>query len=258
MKLKLQRPLVVFDLETTGLTFGDRIVELCFLKIHPDGSEETFTTRVNPEMPIPESSTEIHGITNDDVKECPTFKEIAPKLLEMIKGCDLAGFNSAKFDLPMLDEEFARVGILSNLAEVHHIDVQNIYHKLERRTLKAAYRFYCDKDLEDAHSAEADTRATYEVLLAQLEHYPEELTGEVPSLAAFSKMQENVDLAGKIIRNEKNEAIFNFGKYKGQRVLDVFKKDPGYYGWIKQSNFSVDTKNQLARIMLLGDNLETK
>lgn len=252
MELKLERPLIVFDLETTGLGFKDKIVEIALIKIYPDGKEETYTTRVNPGIPIPPEATSIHGITNDDVKDCPSFKEIAPKLFEIFRGCDLAGYNSNKFDLPMLDEEFASAGINSGFSDVKHIDVQNIFHKMERRTLEAAMEFYCNKKLDNAHSAFADTRATYEVLKAQLDRYSETLKNDVDALAEFSKVNNNVDLAGRMIRNDEGVVIFNFGKYKGQPVTTVLKNDPSYYDWIIKSDFSVDTKNQLTKIKLLG------
>lgn len=255
MKLNLEKPLVFFDLETTGLDFKDKIIEVSLVKIHPSGAEETYTVRINPEIPIPPASTAVHGITDDMVKDSPTFKEIAPSLLEFLQGCDLAGYNSSRFDLPMLDEEFARVGIRANLQAVRHIDVQNIYHKMERRTLEAAFRFYCHKTLENAHSAEADAYATYEVLKAQLDEYPDVLENNVDALADFSKLQDNVDLAGRIIRNQKGENVFNFGKYKGIRVLDVHKKDPGYYRWILDGDFSFDTKSTVNKIILLGEDI---
>lgn len=253
MKLNLKRPLIFFDLETTGLDAKDKIVEISLVKVFPSGEEETYTTRVNPEMPIPPESSAIHGITDEDVKDCPTFKEIAPKLIAIFRDCDVAGYNSGKFDLPFLDEAFAAAGIKAGFSDVKHIDVQNIFHKMERRTLEAAVKFYCNKELDNAHSAEADATATYEVLKAQLDRYPNDLKNDVDFLANFSKMHNNIDLAGRFIANDKGEAVFNFGKYKGQRVVEVLQKDPNYYDWMIKSDFSVDTKNHLTRIRLGGE-----
>lgn len=251
MKLKLTRPIVFFDLETTGLDFvKDRIVEVSILKIFPDGSEEATTRKVNPGIPIPPESTAIHGISDEDVKDAPFFRQIAKSLAAKLTGCDLAGYNSAKFDIPMLGEEFARADVDIDLSSFRHIDVQNIFHKMERRTLEAALQFYCGKELIDAHSAEADTRATYEVLQAQIERYGEALKNDIQFLADFSTNSRNVDLAGRIVYNEKNVPTINFGKYKGRAVLDVLASDPGYYGWIMQGDFPLDTKRQFTRIKL--------
>ena len=252
MELKLDKPLIIFDLETTGLGFKDKIVEISLIKVYPDGREESYTKRVNPGIPIPPEATKVHGITDEDVKDCPTFKEIAPELYEIFKGCDLAGYNSNRFDLPMLDEEFASAGISSGFSNVKHIDVQNIFHKMEKRTLEAAVEFYCGKKQENAHSAFADTQATYAVLKAQLDRYAGSLQNDVSSLAEFSKVNNNVDLAGRMVYDEGGVAIFNFGKYKGQPVLEILKNDPSYYDWIIKNDFSVDTKNHLTKIKLLG------
>ncbi|GAD05446.1 DNA polymerase III subunit epsilon [Porphyromonas crevioricanis] len=255
MKLNLKKPIVFFDLETTGVDVSrDRIVEISLLKISPNGEEFCRTRRINPEMHIPEASTALHGISDEDVKDCPTFGQVAKSLLEIIKGCDIAGFNSNRFDVPMLVEEFLRCGFSEEFHNRHFVDVQTIYHKLERRTLSAAYKFYCGKDLENAHSAEADTRATYEVLMAQLDRYPEELQNDIPFLAEFSAHNRNVDFAGRMVYNDAGEAVINFGKYKGCKATEVLAKDPGYYGWIMQSDFPLDTKNAFTRIRLASSN----
>ena len=239
-----------FDLETTGINITkDRIVEISYLKVRPDGKEEGKTRRVNPQMPIPEQAIAIHGITDDDVRDCPTFKELAKSLAAQIEGCDLAGFNSNRFDIPMLAEEFLRAGVDIDLSKRKFIDVQTIFHKMEQRNLIAAYKFYCGKDLTDAHSAESDTRATYEVLLSQLDRYPE-LQNDVDALSEFSSFNNNVDFAGRMIYNENGEEVINFGKYKGQLVEEVLKKDLGYYGWIMQGDFALNTKQKLTEIRL--------
>jgi DNA polymerase-3 subunit epsilon len=250
MQLNLKKPLVFFDLETTGINITkDRIVEISYLKIMPDGREECETWRVNPQMPIPEQATAIHGITDSDVKDCPAFKELAKLLAEQIEDCDLAGFNSNRFDIPLLAEEFLRAGVNIDLNKRKFIDVQTIFHKMEQRNLTAAYKFYCGKDLTDAHSAESDTRATYEVLMSQLDRYPE-LENDVDALSSFSSFNNNVDFAGRMIYNENGEEAINFGKYKGQLVKDVLRKDFGYYNWIMQSDFPLDTKQKLTEIRL--------
>ena len=251
MKLNLNNPVVFFDLETTGINITtDRIVELCYIKVYPNGNEESKSMRINPEMHIPESSSAIHGIYDEDVADCPTFKQVARELADTIKGCDFAGFNSNRFDVPMLVEEFLRAGIDIDIRKRKFIDVQNIYHKLERRTLSAAYKFYCGKDLENAHSALADTRATYEVLMAQLDHYPEDLKNDVAFLSDFSRMTDNVDFAGRMVYDENRDVVFNFGKYKGKKVTDVLRTDPGYYSWILQGDFARNTKQILTQIRL--------
>ena len=251
MKLNLKNPIVFFDLETTGTNINsDRIVEICYLKIYPNGNEEVKTLRINPEMHIPETSTAIHGITDEDVKDCPTFKQVAQNIAKDIEGCDIAGFNSNRFDVPVLAEEFLRADVNMDFSKRKFIDVQVIYHKLEQRTLSAAYKFYCDKNLEDAHSAEGDTRATYEVLKAQLDKYPDVLENNIDSLSNYSSFTHNVDFAGRIIYNDKNVETFNFGKYKGMPVREVLKRDPGYYSWILQGDFTLNTKQMLTKIRL--------
>ena len=251
MKLNIKNPIVFFDLETTGVNINvDRIIELCYIKLYPNGNEESMSMRINPEMHIPESSSAIHGITDEDVKDCPTFKQVAVNLEKTFKGCDLAGFNSNRFDIPLLVEEFLRVGIDLDLSKRKFVDVQNIYHKLEKRTLVAAYKFYCNKNLEDAHSALADTKATLEVLEAQLDHYPNELKNDIDFLAEFSKMTDNVDFAGRIVYDENHNEVFNFGKYKGQKVSDVFRTDPGYYSWMMKGDFALNTKQIITKIKL--------
>lgn len=251
MKLKLNRPAIVFDLETTGVNLTkDRIIELSVIKIYPDGLEETKTRRINPGMPIPPESTQVHGITDDDVSDCPTFDKVAKNLYEWIKDCDIIGFNSNRFDVPMLVEELLRAGIEVDFSSVHLIDVQTIYHKLERRNLAAAYKFYCNKELKNAHSAEADTRATYEILMAQLDHYPEELTNEVKALSEFSRFNNNVDFAGLLIYDDNKDVIVNFGKYKGQPLKNVLKADPGYYSWFMRSDFTLDSKLWFSKVRM--------
>ncbi len=252
MKLNLQNPLIFFDLETTGVDVAkDRIVELCYIKVFPNGNEESKSMRINPCMPIPPKSSEVHGIYDADVVDCPTFKDIAPELFKTFQGCDLAGFNSNRFDIPLLCEEFLRQGMDFDVSKRKCIDVQNIYHKLERRTLVAAYKYYCEKDLEDAHSALADTRATLEVLEAQLDRYPSDLKNDVGFLAEYSKMNNNVDFAGRIIRDEKGVEVFNFGKHKGKPVVDVLRRlDPSYYAWMMQGDFAQNTKQVLTKLYL--------
>ena len=251
MKLNLKNPLVFFDLETTGTNINtDRIVEICYLKVYPNGNEESKTLRINPEMHIPEASSAIHGIYDADVEDCPTFKDVAKKIAADIEGCDLAGFNSNRFDIPVLAEEFLRAGVDVDLMKRKFVDVQVIYHKLEQRTLSAAYKFYCDKNLEDAHTAEADTRATYEVLKAQLDRYPEVLENDIAFLSNYSSFNKNVDFAGRIVYNEQGVEVFNFGKYKGMSVAEVLQKDMGYYGWIMNGDFTLNTKNVLTKIRL--------
>ena len=251
MKLNLKNPLVFFDLETTGTNINsDRIVEICYLKVYPNGNEESKTMRINPEMHIPEASSAIHGIYDADVADCPTFKDVAKKIAADIEGCDLAGFNSNRFDIPVLAEEFLRAGVDIDLMKHKFVDVQVIYHKLEQRTLSAAYKFYCDKNLEDAHTAEADTRATYEVLKAQLDRYSDVLENDITFLSNYSCHTKNVDFAGRIVYNDKGVEVFNFGKYKGVSVKEVLQKDPGYYSWIMQGDFTLNTKNVLTKIRL--------
>lgn len=251
MKLNLKNQLVFFDLETTGTNINtDRIVEISYLKIHPNGNEESKTMRINPEMHIPEASSAIHGIYDEDVADCPTFKEVAKDIARDIEGADLAGFNSNRFDIPVLAEEFLRAGIDIDLKKRKFVDVQVIYHKLEQRTLSAAYKFYCNKNLEDAHTAEADTRATYEVLKAQLDKYPDVLENDITFLSNYSSYNRNVDFAGRIVFNDNDIEVFNFGKYKGMPVKDVLQRDPGYFGWIMNGDFTLNTKNVLTKIRL--------
>jgi len=250
MKLNLKKPLIFFDLETTGLNImTDRIVEIAYLKVYPNGNEESKKMRINPEIPIPAESTAIHHITNEDVQDCPTFKQVAQSIANDFKGCDIAGYNSNSFDVPFLAEEFLRVDANFDFANSRFIDVQVVFHKMEKRTLEAAYRFYCNAELTDAHSANADTRATYEVLKAQLDRYPD-LKNDIDYLSDFSSQKKNVDLMGRIVYNEKQQEVFNFGKYKGISVEEVFRKDIGYYAWIMQGDFSQDTKRVLTNIKL--------
>ena len=254
MQLNLKNPLVFFDLETTGINIvKDRIVEISFVKVYPNGKEGSKTRRINPEMPIPPESTAIHGITDEDVKDCPTFKEIAKSLAAQIEGCDLAGYNSNRFDIPLLAEEFLRAGVDIDLNKRKFVDVQTIFHKMEQRTLAAAYKFYCDKSLENAHTAEADTMATYEVLKAQLDRYPE-LQNDINFLSQYSSYTNNVDFAGRMVYNDKGEEVINFGKYKGRLVEEVLKNDPGYYSWIMNGDFPLNTKKILTEIKLRGFN----
>ena len=250
MKLNLCNPIIFFDLETTGLDVStDRIVELCYIKVEPNGNEETCSMRINPERHIPEESSNIHGITDEDVKDCPTFKQLAAKLWHTFEGCDLAGFNSNKFDIPMIVEEFMRAGIDIDLSKRKFIDVQNIYHKMERRNLVAAYKFYCGKDLTDAHSAIADTKATYEVLQAQLDKYPDELQNDIQFLSDFSRMGNNIDFAGRFVYAEDGVTeMVNFGKYKGKTVKEVLAKDPSYYSWMMRGDFTMNTKQVLTKL----------
>ena len=250
MKLNLKHPLVFFDLETTGVdTAKDRIVEISMVKVMPDGEEIVRTRLINPQMHIPEDATAVHGITDEDVKDQPTFAQIAKSLSQFIEGCDFGGFNSNRFDLPMLVEEFLRAGVDVDFKNRKFIDVQNIFHKMEQRTLVAAYKFYCNKDLTDAHSAEADTRATYEVLKAQLDRYSE-LQNDVAALAEFSSRGETVDYAGRIVYNDKGEEVFNFGKYKGVKVSEVFQREPSYYDWMMNGDFPLYTKKVITEIRL--------
>ena len=254
MQLNLKNPLVFFDLETTGIDIAkDRIVEISMVKVMPNGEEIVKTRRINPGMPIPPESTGIHGITDEDVKDCPKFKEIAKSLAAQIEGCDLAGFNSNRFDIPMLAEEFLRAGVDVDLNRRKFIDVQTIFHKMEQRNLTAAYKFYCNKDLTNAHSAEADTMATYEVLKAQLDRYPE-LENDVNFLSKYSSFTNNVDFAGRMVYNEKGQEVINFGKYKGRLVEEVLKSDPSYYAWIMNGDFPLNTKKMLTEIRLRGFN----
>lgn len=243
MTLNLKRPLIFFDLETTGTNVTqDRIVEFSYIKVFPDGTSESKTRRLNPEMPIPPASTAVHHISDEDVKDAPTFRQVARSLYEIFDGCDIAGYNSNKFDVPLLIEEFSRAGINFDVSGRHFIDVQNIFHKMEQRTLVAAYKFYCGKNLEEAHSALADTLATYEVLLGQLDRYPE-LENDVEKLAEFSKTGRNLDLSARIVLNDNDVAVFNFGKHKGHSVKEVFRREPSFYSWMMQGDFPKNTKD---------------
>ncbi len=251
MKLNLTKPIVFFDLETTGIDIvKDRIVEICLLKIYPNGNEEAKTLRINPEMHIPEEASAVHGIYDKDVADCPRFADVAPDVWAFMEGCDLGGFNSNHFDIPLLAEEMIRAGVNADFNKCQRVDVQNIYHKLERRTLIAAYQFYCHKNLEDAHSALADTRATYEVLCAQLDHYPETLQNDIDFLAEYSRRDHNVDFAGRIVFDSNGVETFNFGKYKGQAVSAVLRRDPSYYNWMMNGDFPRNTKQVLTEIAL--------
>lgn len=250
MPLKLHRPLVFFDLETTGIdTSKDRIVELSFIKIMPDGTQEIKTRRLNPTIPIPKEASDVHGITDDMVTDCNTFVQVAKSLAKWLEGCDLAGFNSNRFDIPVLLEEFHRAGIKLDVDTIKTIDVQSIYHKLEPRTLSAAYKFYCNQSLENAHSAEADIKATYEILLAQIEKYPE-IEGNVDFLSEFSKMNKNVDFEGRVVLDQNDVPVFNFGKHKGRPVTEVLTSEPSYYNWIMRGDFSQNTKDTITKIRL--------
>ncbi len=252
--LSLNRPIAFIDLETTGVNIGsDRIVEISILKLLPDGNEEVYTYRINPTIPIPAESSAIHGIYDKDIKECPTFKEMAPKLFQIIDPCDLAGYNSNKFDIPLLVEEFLRVELDFEMQNRKCVDVQNIFHKMEQRTLSAAYRFYCNKEIVNAHSAEADVRATFDVLMAQLQKY-ESLQPNVNFLHTFSSMNDNVDLAGRIVRDKKGIEVFNFGKHKGKPVLDIFKSEPSYYNWMMDGDFPLSTKRVITQLRLKAFN----
>lgn len=248
MKLNLKKPIIFFDLETTGINIAkDRIVEISMLKIYPNGNKDLKTWLVNPEIEIPKEASDIHGITNDKVVTEPTFKELALKISKMIEGSDLAGFNSNRFDIPLLAEEMLRAGIDFNMNDRKAIDVQTIFHKKEQRTLSAGYKFYCNKDLENAHSAEADTIATYEILLSQIEKY-DDLENDIEYLSNFSHHTDRADFAGFILKDENNEPIFSFGKYKGQKVLEVLNRDKGYYNWIQNADFPLYTKKVLKQI----------
>jgi DNA polymerase-3 subunit epsilon len=251
MSLKLSRPIVFFDLETTGLSIvKDRIVEISILKIFPNGNKESKTWLINPTIPIPQETIDIHGITNEKVASEPTFKEVHKEILEIINECDLAGFNSNKFDIPLLAEEFLRCEHDFSMDKINAVDVQNIFHKLEQRTLSAAYKFYCDKELINAHSAEADTLATYEILLAQINKY-DEINNDVEFLSEFSKRgNKSIDIAGFIKLNDENKEIITFGKYKGRTIKDIYDENPGYFSWINQAEFPLYTKKILKDLVI--------
>jgi len=250
LNINLKRSLAFIDLETTGVNVStDRIVELSVLKISPNGKEEWMSTRVNPEMPIPPKTTAIHGIKDEDVVNSPVFKEVAKNLALFLEGCDLAGYNAIKFDIPVLAEEFLRVNIDFDFTKRRYIDVQVIFHKKEQRTLTAAYQFYCKKDLEGAHGSKADTAATFEVLKSQLDRY-KDLENDVEKLADFSSFNTNVDFAGRIILDENGVEVFNFGKHKGKPVEKVFNEEPAYYSWMMNGDFPLYTKKVLTEIKL--------
>ncbi len=250
MNLNLKRPIAFLDLETTGINVSnDRIVEFSILKIHPNGKEEWLSSRINPEIPIPAKTTAIHGIKDEDVVNCPTFREVAKNLANYLEGCDLAGYNAIKFDIPVLAEEFLRANIDFNFTKRRYVDVQVIFHKKEQRTLTAAYLFYCKKELQGAHGSKADTAATYEILKSQLDRY-QDLENDIEKLADFSCFNSSVDFAGRIILDEKGVEIFNFGKHKGKPVEAVFKDEPAYYSWMMNGEFPLYTKKILTEIKL--------
>lgn len=250
MNLNLTKPLAFFDLETTGLNIAsDRIVEISIVKINIDGTKEVKTKLINPTIPISPESTAIHGISDDDVKNEPSFKQISKELAKFLEGCDLAGFNSNRFDVPMLVEEFLRADVDFDISKRKLVDVQNIFHKMEQRTLSAAYKFYCNNELVNAHSAEADTTATFEILEAQLSKY-KDLKNDVGFLSEFSKINNNVDLLGRIVYDENNVEVFNFGKHKGKSVKEVLEKEPSYYHWMMNGDFPLYTKKMLTKIKI--------
>ncbi len=250
MELNLKKPIVFFDLETTGINpSADRIVEISLLKVFPNGTETSKTFRVNPQMPIPESSTEIHGISDQDVKDCPTFKMLAKELVSIIGDSDLGGYNSNKFDIPLLAEEFIRAGTEIDLKKRNFIDVMIIFMKKEPRNLEAAFKFYCDKELKNAHSALADTQATYEIFKSQLDKYTD-LGNEVEKIAEYSSHNKNADFAGRLVFDDDNNIIVNFGKYKGQHLIAVLKKDPSYYDWVQKGDFPLYTKRIFTEVYI--------
>ena len=253
MQLKLNRPIIFFDIEATGLNVAsDRIVELCYIKLYPNGKEEVKTQRFNPGLHISAEASSVNGIYDEDVANCPRFKEKAAELAQTFTGCDLAGFNSNHFDIPLLVEEFIRAWVDFDITGAKFVDVQGIFHKMEKRDLTSAYKFYCNKNLEDAHTAEADTRATLEVLEAQLDRYADTLQNNVTFLADFSRRNRNVDLAGRIVYNDQGVETINFGKYRGRAVSEVLQRDPGYFSWIMQGDFTQNTKQTFMRIKLRG------
>jgi DNA polymerase-3 subunit epsilon len=251
MELNLNNPLLFFDLETTGIDVArDRIVEIAAVKVFPDGKAEEKRRLINPTIPIPKEAQEIHHISDEDVKDQPTFKQIAKSLAQWMEGCDIAGYNSTRFDIPLLAEEFLRAGVDFDFRKRKLVDVQNIFHKMEQRTLVAAYAFYCNKTLDDAHSALGDARATYEVLKAQLDRYEGTLQNDVKFLADFTTRNRQADYAGRFILNDQDEVLFNFGKHKGKKVLDVLRAEPSYYDWMMNGDFTLDTKKVLTDIYL--------
>jgi len=257
MGLELHRPLCFFDLETTGVNVvSDRIVEIAILKLLPNGNKEGKTWLVNPGMPIPKGASDVHGITDDKVADAPFFNQLANEIYNYIKDCDLAGFNSDRFDIPLLAEEFMRAEVDFDLARHKTIDVQTIFHKMEARTLAAALKFYCSKELTDAHTAQADTQATHDVLLAQLDRYTD-LEPNVDFLNAFSTRRKTADFAGFIIYDKKGEMCFGFGKHKGKKVTDILAQEPGYFGWVLNADFPRYTKKILTEIRLQGLNTKS-
>lgn len=260
MQLALKNPIVFFDIESTGLDVSkDRIVELSVVKVSPGAPGEpnrveVKTRRFNPGMHIPEEASAVHGIYDDDVRDQPEFRQLAKSIARWMEGCDVAGFNSSKFDIPMLAEEFLRAGVDFDFRKRKQVDVQTIYHKKERRTLTAAYKYYCGKNLEDAHSAEADTMATYEVLEAQLDKYASDeedpIINDIAFLSEYSSQNRNVDYAGRIVLNENDVPVFNFGKHRGRPVTEVFRQEPSYYSWMMEGDFTMDTKKVLTDIKL--------
>ena len=251
MELNLNNPLLFFDLETTGIDVArDRIVEIAAVRVFPDGHSEEKRRLINPEMPIPREAQEIHHISDDDVKDQPPFRKIAKSLAQWMEGCDIAGYNSIRFDIPLLAEEFLRAGVDFDFRKRKLVDVQNIFHKMEQRTLVAAYAFYCNKTLDDAHSALGDVRATYEVLKAQLDRYEGKLENDVKALAEFSTRDRLADYAGRFRLDDHDEVIFNFGKHKGKKVIDVLRAEPSYYDWMMNGEFTLDTKKVLTDIYL--------
>jgi len=250
MELELKKAICFFDLETTGVNVAkDRIVEIAILKVFPNGNKESYTWKVNPEMPIPAESSAIHGITDEMVADEPTFTQLAPKVYSLIKDSDLGGFNSNRFDIPLLAEELLRAEVDFDMKRALSVDVQTIFHKMEKRTLEAAYKFYCGKELLNAHSAAADTEATYEVLKAQLSRY-DDLQNDISFLADFSSHKDHVDFAGFISYNEERQEVFSFGKYKGRLVEDILNSDSGYFGWLQNADFPLYTKKVLTRLRL--------
>ncbi len=249
MKLQLQKPIVFFDLEATGLNIAkDRIVEIGIIKIYPSGEKESYVKKINPTIPIPVEISEIHGIYDIDILNAPTFKDLGEEIAAFIGNSDLAGYNSNRFDIPMLLEEFYRAGVDFEIEGRKTVDVQNIFYKMEQRTLAAAYKFYCKKEIENAHSAEADIVATLEVLEAQLDHY-DDLENSIDFLSEFSTMGgKTLDFAQRIAINEDGDYTINFGKHKGKLVTDVFKQEPGYYGWLMSADFSFETKKHFTKI----------
>ncbi len=253
MQLALNRPIIFFDIEATGLNIAtDRIVELCYVKVSPNAERKVKTLRFNPGKHISEEASSVNGIYDADVADCPTFKECAANVLNDFKGCDLAGYNSNHFDIPLLVEEFIRAGVDYDITNVQFVDVQGIFHKMEKRDLASAYKFYCHKDLTNAHTAEADTLATLEVLEAQLDRYADTLKNSVSFLAEFSRRNRNVDLAGRIVYNDQGVEVINFGKYRGRPVTEVLNRDPGYFSWVMQGDFTQNTKQTFMRLKLRG------